>query len=345
MRRARKAPSGPRLRAAAALALAVLFAGCGSREDPRTFPPAAEPARSPAPSERPAGRVVPIGNKPEGLAADATTGLLAVALTDPDELALVDMRTLEIRRRIALPGAPRHLRLAAPGGPVIVPCESADVLVEVPLDGGRPRTTRVGDGPHDADALGARVYAGDEFGSTLTILENGRRVAQVPTPLQPGGVTAIRPDGPVAVVGVRERALALLDPATGRELAQKPAGVGPTHVEAGDGGRVYVADTDGGAILLFATRPRLELVRRTAVPGKPYATTLDRRRGKLWVTQTALNRVLELTADGAPRPEKGRSFPTVRQPNSVAVDERTGRVFVASRADGTLQAFPGYPAR
>jgi len=29
----------------------------------------------------------------------------------------------------------------------------------------------------------------------------------------------------------------------------------------------------------------------------------------------------------------------VRQPNSVAVDARTGRVFVASRADGTLQAF------
>ena len=34
-----------------------------------------------------------------------------------------------------------------------------------------------------------------------------------------------------------------------------------------------------------------------------------------------------------------RSFPTVRQPNSVAVDPETGRVFVASRADGTLQSF------
>jgi len=29
----------------------------------------------------------------------------------------------------------------------------------------------------------------------------------------------------------------------------------------------------------------------------------------------------------------------VRQPNSVAVDERSGRVFVTSRSDGTLQFF------
>src|SRR3712207_8423755 len=48
----------------------------------------------------------------------------------------------------------------------------------------RSRTTRVGDGPHDADALGGRVFVGDEFGSTLTVVEGGRRVAQVPTPLQ-----------------------------------------------------------------------------------------------------------------------------------------------------------------
>jgi sugar lactone lactonase YvrE len=64
--------------------------------------------------------------------------------------------------------------------------------------------------------------------------------------------------------------------------------------------------------------------------------TMDRKRD-LWVTLTARNRVVRVTADGRPRPKA--SFPTVRQPNSVAVDPRTGRVFVASRTDGTLQAF------
>jgi DNA-binding beta-propeller fold protein YncE len=327
-----------------AAALAVLSAGalaaCGSEDDPREFPPAAEPARSPVPAERPAGRVIEIGNKPEGIAIDAETGIAAVALTDPDELALVDVDTLKVRRRVPLPGAPRHLRLAGPGGPVLVPAESGDAIVEVSLPSGRTRVTRVGDGPHDADNVGERLFVGDEFGSTLTLVEDGRRVKQVPTPLQPGGVAAFRdPAGRVAIVGVRERAVALYD-TEGRELARERAGVGPTHVEAGDEGRLYVADTDGNAVLLFRTRPGLGLVRRIAVPGQPYATTLDRQRGKLWVTLTETNRAVQLTAEVQVR--KQREFPTVRQPNSIAVHEPSGRVFVASRTDGTLQVHDAY---
>ena len=308
-------------------------AGCGSEANPRAFPPAAEPARSPVPSARPAGTVVDVGNKPEGVVADSATGLVAVALTDPDELALVDHRDGRVVRRVSLPGAPRHIRLV--DGRVIVPAESGDRVVEVALPGGRSRATVVGDGPHDADARGARVFVADEFGSTLSILERGRRVEQVEAPLQPGGL-AVVPDGPVALVAVRERVLALFDD-DGRLREQLPAGVGPTHVEAGAGGRVYVADTAGNAILLFRTRPTFELVRRVALPGKPYGMTIDRTRGRLWVTLTETNEVVRLPANGAPRVVE--RFPTVRQPNSVAVHEESGRVFVASRADGTLQFF------
>jgi streptogramin lyase len=144
------------------------------------------------------------------------------------------------------------------------------------------------------------------------------------------------------VVGGRERELALFDPQSARELAREPAGVGPTHVEAGADGRVYVTDTGGNAILLFHSTPELRLVRRAKVAGRPYATTLDRTRGKLWVTQTALNRVTYLPADNRMKPSE-RSWATVRQPNAVAVDETTGMVYVASGSDGTLQAFRGYP--
>lgn len=331
------------MRRAAALlgALSTLaLAACGSEDDPRRFPPAAEPARSPVPERTPEGRVVPVGNKPEGLAADPRTGLVAVALTDPDELALVDHRDGRVRRRVALPGAPRHLRLARPGGPVLVPAESGDALAQVALPGGRAQVTPVGDGPHDADAVGDRVFVADEFGSTLTIVSpGGGPPKRVPTPLQPGGLATV-PDGPVALVAVRERVLALFD-RDGRRIAQEAAGVGPTHVEAGAGGRVYVADTEGDAILLFRTRPRLELVRRVALPGAPYGMTIDRTRGRLWVTLTESNEVVRLPANGAPRPVD--RYPTVRQPNSVAVHEPSGRVFVASRSDGTLQLID--PAR
>ena len=318
-------------RAATIVVGALLLAACGSEENVREFPPAAEPARSPAPEQRPAGTVVEIGNKPEGVVADGRTDRIAVALTDPDELAIARLDG-EVVERIPLPGAPRHLRLAE--GRVLVPAESGDRLVEVSLPGGDARTTPVGDGPHDADAADGRVFVADEFGSTMSIVEDGRRVEQVPAPRQPGGIAAV-PGGPIALVAVRERVLALFDPSTGEKIAQQPAGVGPTHVEAGAEGRVYVADTAGDAILLFQTRPELELVRRVALPGAPYGMTMDRERGRLWVTLTETNEVVWLPAHGRPRPID--RHPTVRQPNSVAVHEPSGRVYVASRYAGTLQ--------
>ena len=68
--------------------------------------------------------------------------------------------------------------------------------------------------------------------------------------------------------------------------------------------------------------------------GAPYGIALDRERRRYWVTLTARNEVVELTDR-----RLLRRFPTVRQPNSVAVDAQSGRVFVASRKDGTLQFF------
>jgi hypothetical protein len=44
--------------------------------------------------------------------------------------------------------------------------------------------------------------------------------------------------------------------------------------------------------------------------------------------------------DGAPKVTA--TYPTVRQPNSVGVDERSGRVVVVGRDDGAVQVFdPG----
>jgi DNA-binding beta-propeller fold protein YncE len=68
--------------------------------------------------------------------------------------------------------------------------------------------------------------------------------------------------------------------------------------------------------------------------------TLDREKGKLWVTLTATNEIVQLTGDSQPREQ--RRYPAVRQPNSVAVHEPTGRVFVTGAADGVLQVLDGY---
>ena len=321
----------------AIIACLATLAGCGGSSE--QLPPAAEPARSPPVERVPAGRVVPIGNKPEGMVADASTRLLAIGLTDPDALALVNIDSGRVVRRVPLPESPRHLRLARSGGPVLVPAERSDELVEVSLPSGRTRTTKVGRFPHDAASDGrGRIFVGDELGDTMSVLERGRRVDVVDAPIQPGGVVT-SPDGKrVAVVGVRERALQLFDTATLKPLGKIDVGIGPTHVMALDD-RFFVVDTRGNGLLEIRTEPDLRIRRRTALAGAPYGIALDARRRRFWVTLTETNELVELTDR-----RRLRVLPTVRQPNTVAVDERTGRVFVASRTDGTLQIIDPAPS-
>ncbi len=56
------------------------------------------------------------------------------------------------------------------------------------------------------------------------------------------------------------------------------------------------------------------------------------------MTQTARNRVVELELTDL-APKIIASYPTVRQPNSVGVDERTGEVVVVGRDTGAVQIF------
>jgi hypothetical protein len=151
-------------------------------------------------------------------------------------------------------------------------------------------------------------------------------------------VAATRRGGLFAVVGVRSRALELFDAAALRRVDEVHVGIGPTHVVA-RGSRFFVVDTRGDALLELRVDP-LRVHRRTHLAGSPYGIAFDRVHRRFWVTLTALNRIAELTDR-----RLLRTFPTVRQPNSVAVDPRTGRVFVASRTDGTLEIFDPPPYR
>jgi DNA-binding beta-propeller fold protein YncE len=140
--------------------------------------------------------------------------------------------------------------------------------------------------------------------------------------------------GRLAVLAPRARMLELVDPRTHQRLARAPAGVGPTHVLA-VADRLYVTDTQGGALLVFATRPKLVLTRRVFLPGAPYGLAADTVRHRLWVTLTARNQLVSLPANGRPRPLV--RLATVRQPDKVAVDSGSGTVAVAGRDAGILQ--------
>ena len=141
-------------------------------------------------------------------------------------------------------------------------------------------------------------------------------------------------DGRLAVLAPRARTLEIVDPRTRRRLDRVPVGLGPTHVLA-VADRLYVTDTQGGALLVFATRPKLVLTRRVFLPGAPYGIAADRVRHRLWVTLTARNEVVSLPANGRPRPLV--RLATIRGPERVAVDSATGTVAVAGRDAGVLQ--------
>jgi DNA-binding beta-propeller fold protein YncE len=309
--------------------VALVVSGCAEQK-------AAEPAAAPAPTVAPAGRVVPVGDQPEGIVADPVTHLVAVGVRNPTGLALVDAGTGQVTVRVPLPGHVRHLQLAAPGGPVLVPDEDADTLLTVALPAGTVQDRiKVGDYPHDATATdNGTIAVTDELGGTLDIIRAGRIVHRFHDPVQPGGLAAV--DHRVGLVDVRDNTLTLYDTTAMTRTARVSAGDGPTHIVADRAGRFLVADTRGDQLLIFSTTPYLRQIDSVLLPGSPYGLAYDPTRDQLWVTLTARNQLVGLTVGDAPVREFAR-FATVRQPNTVAVDPGTGTVFVTSRTDGTLQ--------
>jgi DNA-binding beta-propeller fold protein YncE len=98
-------------------------------------------------------------------------------------------------------------------------------------------------------------------------------------------------------------------------------------------GRVLVADTRGGHLLVYTTDP-LMLRQRYPVPDAPYG--LAGSPTLAWVSQTATNTVVGYDlATGIPV-EKVR-YRTVRQPNGLAYDASSGTLYVVSGTGAGVQ--------
>ena len=325
--------------AVVALGLAVLVGcggsdgagGSGAEEDDGG---AAEPARSPALTAEPAGTVVEVAPLPQGIVHDARTDLLAVSVREEYRLLLLDPTTLEEVGSVPLPGKARHLQVARPGGPVLVPSESADQLVEVSLPSGTLRATDVGDYPHDAaGAANGDIVVGNEFEGSLSLVRDGETVDTVADLTQPGSVVIA--GRTVAVVDVEDWEISTYDLRTLDRTGRVAAGAGPTHAVALSGGRFAVADTRGDQLLVFDTAP-LRQVGALDVGDSPYGLASDPASDLVWVTLTASNELVGVDVS-SDEPRAVDTYPTVRQPNTVAVAPGSGTVWVAGTADGVVQ--------
>jgi DNA-binding beta-propeller fold protein YncE len=323
--------------------LAVVLTGCGSTTassggaTTTATLPAAEPGHDPTAAKTLAGHSVRVGADPQGIVVQTQGQYVAVGVHtglghDPSSVVVLSARSGRVLKRIGIAGAPRHLAISGSDGPVLVPEERRDRLLELTLPSGTGRSFVTGDFPHAAAPGGGRVFVGNERGGTLSEIFPDGQVQTIGGFTQPGGLAAV--DGDMAVVDVAAFTVTLLDIDTGKVIGRLPAGQGPTH-DAADDGRIYVLDTRGNAVLTYSARPFRELG-RVPLPGTPYGIALDPVRHRLWVTETAANRLAEFSLRGR-LPRLIRTYATGVQPDTVAVDSSTGRVFVANQIAGTVQ--------
>ncbi|CCQ14840.1 putative uncharacterized protein [Rhodococcus sp. AW25M09] len=334
-----------RARLVAAATFCVVLAGCSAAEsapEPSTpaTTPAAEPAQAPD-SADPIGTVVPFPGAPEGVVV-GTSGIAAAAVREPDGVVLFDAATGAVRQMVPTTGAPRHLSLAGPDGPVLAPLEGSDELVEVSLDDGAILSTATGVGrqPHDAVSTSdGTIVATNEMGGGVIFLRDGSVVSELPPgPVQPGGVAAL--GRYAAVADVQGNGVWVYDGSTRQEVAQAPIGVKLTHAVTVDETTAGFADTDGGAVLLSSVDAAGSIRQISSIdaPGNPYGLAVDPERALLFVTLTASNllRVVDVSDPAAPRTLG--DVPTVTQANSVAVDPRTGDVLVTGSDPGAASS-------
>lgn len=325
-------PGAPRAALPAALLVAGLVAGCGGNGRPAQPVVALPIAPAPAPPSGPvaAGTVTPLGAPATQVVVDPSTATVAVALVDPPRLLLNTLNGTAAPRQVALPGPAADLVLAADGGPLLVAVTAPGSLVRVPLDGGSPITTDL-DGPaYGAIAMGQTTVVA--MGNRLTVLDgsSSRTI--------PGFVDATRlvPAGTkVAVLDRGRSAVSLVDISSYDAGPALRAGNGPAAAVSDRFGRMLVTDVRDGELLVFAGDPLL-LRQRFPLPGAPYGVAYDPRRDLAWVTLTARNEVVGLDVAGG-EPVVVHRFPTVHQPDAVAVDPASGRVVVVSASGAGLQ--------
>jgi hypothetical protein len=311
------------------------------------LPPAPEPDHAPVPTTTPAGLVLPAGPVPEGIVI-TRSGLVA-ASERGRLLLLINDRTHRVLGTRSVPGTARHLRLAGPDGPLLLPGEDTDTVSVVSLPTGRVLSSeKVGRQPHDAVAAGpsadptAILVDTDELGGSVTFLRTTGQgtVSRVtrPGPVQPGGLAGAA--GRVGVVDVRGNSLWVYDPVTATLIATLPAGRGVTHAEQiGTGPLIVVADTRGGALLAFRLDGVPRRVGRLAIPAGPYGLGWDPVRQRLWVAESGRNLAVpvQVGTDGT-MSVAGAGVTTVQQANSLAVDPVTGTLAIAGATrPGTVQ--------
>ncbi|WP_234995871.1 YncE family protein [Streptoalloteichus hindustanus] len=296
---------------------------------------AATPATAPPTSAAPAGAVHPLSRPVAAMAVDPGSRTLALAVRQPDELLLLGLDDLAgTPRAVPLPGAVEQLTLA--GSELLAPVPSADQLLRVKLPGGEVERVPVSGQPTGAVMVGQRTVVATPGTRNITVL-NGTREERRVDGFQ-GAAVVLPSDSRALVIDRLHTSVTPVDLDTGKLGAALRAGDGASNALVDRFGRAFVVDTTSGELLAFTDTPNQPLLMRLRypMPGAPWGLAYDSKRDLLWITLTQRNELVGYDISGAEPVERHR-FPTVHQPNSVAVDQDSGRVLVASADSGGVQ--------
>jgi len=308
--------------------VALVCGGCES--NPLDAAPATvEPARaatSPAASTAPAGRVLPFAAAPQ--AAVVANGSLVVL----ESRGLTVFDASGVSRAIPLPAPAtaiatdgRDAAYAATRGGVFTVDLTRGTTTRTPIDG-------AADAEFTAIARRAdgRLVLGSSDGTAYTLTQDMRVGGKAAIFAR---VDAIAAQGDTAVVLDRGQTSVTALRTDGARAQALRAGLGATTITADPAGRVLVADTRAGQLLVFGVDP---LIHRQAYPVGESPYGIAGSATLAWVSLTASNTVVGYDlATGIPV-EKVR-YPTVRQPNALAYDEPSGTLYVVSGSGAGVQ--------
>jgi sugar lactone lactonase YvrE len=324
-----------------ACTLAIVgLSGCSSKPaetPPPTIAPA-EAAVSPPQAGVPAGAVRPLPGHAQAAVFD--TGTASLAVLSPQgggQSVITALRGAGESRSVPLSGTATAMTGDGEGR-VYVATRGGYFLVDL----AKGTATRIGvDGQNETDFTAVarradgKLVLGSADGTVFTLSSDTAVGAQLKIFAR---VDVLVAQGNTAVVLDRGQTsvTALSEDGTEDEHALR-AGEGATTMAADAAGRVLVADTRGGQLLVFGTDP-LILRQKYPVADAPYG--LAGSSTLAWVSQTASNSVVGYDLSTGIPVEKVR-YRTVQQPNSLVFDESSGTLYVVSGSGAGVQVIPG----
>lgn len=317
------------------LTLALL---CGCSSNPADAPPPTiEPARaavSPPVTVAPAGQVVPLGGRPTAALVDRGTSMLAV-LTPGAASAAAEITVLPAGgrpRTVALPAS--ATAICGDGAGTLFAATRGGFFTVGLNTGTAAKTTVAGHEGSDFTAIArradGRLVLGTADGDVYTLKPD---LTVGATANFFARIDAIVTRGDTAVVLDRAQTSVTALGADGTPGLALRAGQGATGIATDPAGRILVADSRAGQLLVFGVDPLME---RQAAPAgdSPYGVTGSPTLA--WVSQTATNTVVGYDLSTGTPVEKVR-YPTVRQPDSLAFDDASGTLYVVSGSGAGVQ--------